>query len=244
MTASSTQDINGERTMKVRDVMTTNVVSVTPDETVGEIAKLLLQQRISAVFVVDDAGLPLGVVSEGDLMRRFETGTERARSWWLRFFADPATLAAEYAKSHGRRARDVMSRPIISVAEDTSLGGAATLLETNRVKRLPVIRDGLVVGVVSRANLVRALASAGAGTTTTADGDRAIREKLMADLKAQPWSSADAHNIIVDGGVVHLWGLVASEEERTATRVAAEQIPGVRAVEDHLVLRPLVVMDA
>lgn len=230
--------------MKVRDVMTTNVVSVTPDETVGEIAKLLLQQRISAVFVVDNAGLPLGVVSEGDLMRRSETGTERARSWWLRLFADPAALATEYAKSHGRRARDVMSRPVVSVTEDAGLGEAATLLETHRIKRLPVVRDGLIVGVVSRANLVRALASAGTGTATTEDRDRAIREKLTADLNAQPWSSADARSIIVDGGVVHLWGLVASEEERVATRVAAEQVPGVRAVEDHLTVRPLVVMDA
>lgn len=230
--------------MKIRDVMTTNVVSVTPDATVEEVARLLLQQRISAVFVVDDSGLPVGVVSEGDLMRRTETGTERARSWWLRLFADSAALATEYAKSHGRRVRDVMSRPVISVDEDASLGEAATLLETHRIKRLPVVRDGTILGVVSRANLVRALASAGTGTVTTEDRDRAIRDRLMAELKDQPWSSADARSVIVADGVVHLWGLVASDEERVATRVLAEQVPGVRAVEDHLIVRPLVQMDA
>jgi CBS domain-containing protein len=153
-------------------------------------------------------------------------------------------LATEYTKSHGRRARDVMSHPVIPVAEDATLSEAATLLETRRIKRLPVIRDGLIVGVISRANLVRALASGAAGSAAAEDRDHAIREKLMTELTAQPWSSADARNIIVDDGVVHLWGLIASEEERVATRVVAEQIPGVRAVEDHLVLRPLVVMDA
>jgi CBS domain-containing protein len=230
--------------MKVRDVMTTSVVSVTSDETVKDIATLLLQQRISAVFVVDDAGFPIGVVSEGDLMRRAETDTERTRSWWLRQFLDSSVLATEYAKSHGRRARDVMSRPVISVSEDTTLNEAATLLETHRIKRLPVFRDGSIVGVISRANLVRALASIDSTPKTTEDLDRSIRDKLAAELKSQPWASADTKNIIVENGVVHLWGLIASEEERTATRVATEQVPGVRAIEDHLVLRPLVRMDA
>lgn len=230
--------------MKIRDVMSTSVVSVPPDATVEEIARLLLKHRISAVLVVDGSGIPLGIVSEGDLMRRIETGTERARSWWLRLLADPAVLAIEYTKSHGRRAGDVMSRPVLSIGEDASLGEAATLMETHRIKRLPVIRDGLVVGVVSRANLVQALASAGTNKPSTEDRDRAIRDRLMTELGRQPWSSPDARHVIVDAGVVHLWGFVTSEEERAATRVAAERISGVRAVEDHLMLRPLVKLEA
>ena len=230
--------------MKVRDVMTGSVVSVTPNETVQEIARLLLQQRISAVFVVDDAGLPVGIVSEGDLMHRTETDTERTRSWWLRFFADPAVLADEYAKSHGRRARDVMSQPVISIGAEATLGEAAMLLETHRIKRLSVVEGGILVGVISRANLVRALASGNAGVTSTERRDRDIRDQITAELNQQPWSSTGRKNIIVDGGVVHLWGLVASDEERRATRVAAEGVSGVQAVEDHLIVRPLVAMDA
>jgi CBS domain-containing protein len=230
--------------MKVRDVMTTSVVSVRPEATVEEIAKLLVEGRISAVFVVDDAGRPLGVVSEGDLMRRAETGTERVRSWWLRFFADPAALASEYAKTHGRRARDVMTTNLVQLGEETSLGEVAALLETNRIKRVPVVREGRIVGVVSRANLVQALAVAKPGTVASSDRDRSIREKLAAELSSQPWASALAKNIIVSDGVVHLWGLVLSEEEGRAMRVAAERIPGVRAVENHLTIQPLVQMEA
>lgn len=230
--------------MKVRDVMTTNVVSVRPEATVEEIAKLLVERRISAVFVVGDDGHPVGVVSEGDLMRRAETGTERVRSWWLRFFADLDQLASEYAKTHGRRARDVMTQNLVHVSEETSLGEVAVLLETHRIKRVPVIRGGRIVGVVSRANLVQALAVAKPGTVAISDHDRSIREKLVAELSSQPWASAWTKNIIVSGGVVHLWGLVHSEEEGRAVRVAAERIPGVRAVETHLTVRPLVQMDA
>lgn len=233
-----------ESRLKVRDVMTTNVVSVRPEATVGEIAKLLVERRISAVFVVNDANRPLGVVSEGDLMRRAETGTERERSWWLRFFADSDQLATEYAKTHGLRARDVMTRTVVHVSEETGLSEVATLLETHRIKRVPVLRGGSIVGVVSRANLVQALATAKSGMVATTDRDRSIRKKLAAELSSQPWASALAKNIIVSDGVVHLWGLVLSEEEGRAMRIAAERIPGVRRVENHLTIWPPVRMDA
>lgn len=228
--------------MKVRDIMTTNPVCVTPDTPVAEIAELLLAKRISAVFVIDDTGVPLGVVSEGDLMRRSETGTEPAspRSWWLRLVADPAALATEYAKVRGRRAQDVMTSPVISVVEDMSLDEVATLLETRCIKRVPVVRNEWIVGVVSRANLLRAWASAKPGDQANDTLDPSIREKLIAELQSQPWASKDPKNIVVNAGIVHLWGVVASEQERTATRVAAEAIPGVRGVEDHLVVMPIV----
>lgn len=230
--------------MKVRDVMATKVVSVGPDARVDEVARLLLKHRISAVLVMDDAGRLLGIVSEGDLMRRAETGTERIRPWWLRLFSDPAVLASDYAKSHGLRARDVMSHPPLTIGGSASLNEAATLLETNRIKRLPVMLDGLVIGVVSRANLVQALASTGTSKTPAETGDSEIREQLMAELAAQPWSSAAARNVIVERGVVHLWGLLASEEERAATRAMAERISGTRVIQDHMIVRPLVMIDA
>lgn len=231
-----------ERRMKVRDVMTTNPVCVTPDTPVAEIAELLLAKRISAVFVIDDSGVPLGVVSEVDLMHRSETGTEEAlssRRWWLRLVASPAALATEYAKTHGRRAQDVMTSPVFSVAEDMRLDEVATLLETRRIKRVPVVRNERVVGVVSRANLLRAWTLAKATDKTDEALDRSIRDQLMAELNAQLWASADPKNIIVKAGVVHLWGIVASEQERTATRIAAEAISGVRGVQDHLVVIPI-----
>jgi CBS domain-containing protein len=226
--------------MKARDVMTTSVVCVSADERVDEIAKRLLEKKISAVFVVDDEGRPVGIVSEGDLMHRVEAGTERARSWWLRLLANPRTLANEYVKSHGLKATDVMTRPLISVSEHTDLAEIATLLETRGIKRVPVIRDGWIVGVVSRANLLRAWASVRSWTGPAKPLDQAIRAQLIEELKAQPWASAEAKSIIVSDGVVHLWGIVATEEERAATRVAAERIEGVQAVEDHLVVMPIV----
>lgn len=226
--------------MKVRDVMTTNPVCVTPDTPVAEIATVLLQRRISAVFVIDDTGVPLGIVSEGDLMRRSETGAERPPSWWLRLMSDPTALAAAYVKVHGSRARDVMTSPVISVAEDNSLDEVATLLETRRIKRVPVIRNGWIVGVVSRADLLRAWASATSSYEPGDALDHSIRDQLTAELRSQPWASADPKTIVVKAGVVHLWGLVASQEERKATRVAADAIPGVRRVEDHLVVLPIV----
>ena len=229
--------------MKVRDVMTAAVASVGPDTAVEGIARLLQGKRISAVPVVDPDDRLVGIVSEGDLVRRPEIGTERPRSWWLRHFGDPTALAADYARTHGLKARDVMTREVAVAAEDLDLAEAATLLETHRVKRLPVVRDGRVVGIVSRADLVRALASAGPVPADAPDADRSIRERLIAALRTQPWVAPHEVNIVVHDGTVHLWGLVRSEEERPAVRVAAERTPHVRAVEDHLVVQPLVRWD-
>ena len=226
--------------MKVREVMMATVVSVAPDTTVQEIARLLLEKRISAVPVLDEEGRLVGIVSEGDLMRRPEIGTKQPSSWWLRHFGDVATLATDYAKAYGLKARDVMTHEVVQVTEDASLADAATLLETHRIKRVPVVRGGRVVGIVSRANLVRAMASAGPVPADSPDADWSIRERLIAALQAQPWAAPHELNVVVHGGTVHLWGLVRSEEERSAVRLTAERTPGVRAVEDHLVVQPLV----
>jgi CBS domain-containing protein len=230
--------------MRAGDIMTTQVVTVGPDAHIGEIAKLLLERRVSAVPVVGPDGGVLGVVSEGDLMRRPEIGTERHRSWWLSLLAGADELAHAYVKSHGLRARDVMSRPAVTVGEDAPLGEVARILEERRIKRVPVVRDdGGLTGIVSRADLLRALAArATAAPGGSSPDDRAIRERLLQTMKGLGFHGVaplGLINVVVTDGVVHLWGLVRSEEQRHALRVAAETTPGVRSVEDHMSIEPL-----
>ena len=190
---------------------------------------------ISAVPVVDKDRRVIGMVSEGDLLHRAETGTERRRSWWLEMMASTNQLAGEYLKSHSGRVKDVMTRDVISVTDTTPVGDIAVLLETNRIKRVPVMRDGKLAGIVSRANLVRALAmTVNERATSDETDDRAIRDKLLAELKAQKWAEVSPANITVKDGVVHLWSSYFSEQEKRALVVAAETIPGVRRVEDHM----------
>ena len=175
------------------------------------------------------------MVSEGDLLHRVETGTEQCRSWWLEMIASTNQLAADYIKSHSGSVKDVMTRDVISVIDTTAVADIAVLLETNRIKRVPVLRDGKLVGIVSRANLVRALAMTISGVPGGAEGDdRSIRDKLLAELKAQKWAEVSPANVTVKDGVVHLWSSYLSEQEKRALLVAAENIPGVRRVEDHM----------
>src|SRR5262249_55682881 len=205
--------------MRAADVMTTAVVTVAPNATVAVIAKLMLEKKISGVPVVDGAGKLVGIVSEGDLLRRVESETERKRPRWLEIFASNTQLAAEYVKSHGRTAKDVMTRDVVSVAEATPLAEIADLLETKRIKRVPVVRDGKLVGIVSRSNLLRAVASgAGASAGGAKPSDTTIREKLLAELRKQKWADPTESNVVVTNGGVHLWGTVLSEEGRRALR--------------------------
>ena len=233
--------------MRAMDVMTTNVITVDANTSVQEVARLLSERGISGVPVVDAADRLVGIVSEGDLLHRVETGTERVssrrRSWWLDTIASDQELARDYVKSHGRAARDVMTREVVSVTEKTDLAEIAMLLETKRIKRVPVLRDGKLVGIVSRANLVRALAVTKSDRAVdVVEDDRAIRAKLLAELmgqewfKTQDWFKIWAADVIVKDRVVHFW-LAAnqSEEERQALRVAAENIVGVRRVEEHII---------
>jgi CBS domain-containing protein len=224
--------------MKARDIMVAPVVTVTPHASVKDVAALLLERRISAVPVVDTQGKVVGIVSEGDLMRRAEAGTERRRSWWLRALVAPENLASEYVKAHARKVSDVMTRNVVSATPDTPIHELATLLEKNAIKRVPIVRDGQLVGIVSRANLIQAVASARKGLEIP-QTDMIIREKLLAHLRAQPWARTGLLNVMVNDGVVDLWGFTTSDVERQAIRVAAEELPGVRAVNDHLMGRPL-----
>jgi CBS domain-containing protein len=218
--------------MKARDIMSTPVITVGPDTPVREIAGLLFKHRISAVPVLEDGKLA-GIVSEADLMHRHEIGTDDRRpdSWWGRFLG-PDRSVASYVKSHATRARDVMSANVVSVGPDTPLARIAKLLDRHQVKRVPVLDDGELVGIVSRSNLVQALADSPWLEARGAD-DEAIHARLLAELERQPWWRSLMSNVVVSDGVVHYYGGFDSETHKDAARVAAENVPGVRGVEDH-----------
>ena len=221
--------------MRAVEVMTTKVITVGENASVAEVAKLLAERGISAVPVVDKDDRVIGMVSEGDLLHRTETGTEKCRSWWLEMMASTNQLAGDYIKSHSANVKDVMTRDVISVSDTTPLADIAILLEANRIKRVPVVRDGKLVGIVSRANLVRALAMTVNEPPSSVElDDRTIRDELLAELKAQKWAEVSPANVTVKDGVVHLWSSYLSEQEKRALVVAAENTPGVRRVEDHM----------
>jgi CBS domain-containing protein len=224
--------------MKAQDIMTTGVVSVGPDATVNAIIRLMIDHHISGVPVVDADGTVLGVVSEGDLVRRREIGTAKRYSWWLDLISDPATRAQEYIKSHAAAARDLMTAPAITVTEAATISEIADVLERNHIKRVPVVRGNKIVGIVSRANIVQLLAAAKRLEVPVGASDLTIRKRVQETLDKQPWSGVRTTNVTVSNGVVELWGVVSSEAERTASRVAAENTAGVKRVEDKRVVRP------
>lgn len=219
--------------MLVRDVMVAPVITVEPSASVQEVAKLLLEKRISAVPVLDGDGKLVGIVSEGDLLHRVEAGTERHRSWWLQALIERDRLADEYVKSHGRKVSDVMTRNVITASPETPLHEVASLMEKNAVRRLPILENGQLVGIVSRANLLQAVASARQIHDVT-PSDTEIRDRILASLKKEKWAHTGLLNVTVSNGVVDIWGLAESEAERKAIRVAAESTPGVDVVHDNL----------
>ena len=224
--------------MKAADVMVHTVVTIGPDATVGEVADLLLTHRISGVPVVDGNGRIVGIVSEGDLLRRAESGTEQRRSHWLEWMTPGQTLAAEFVKSHSRRVSDIMTRRVISVAPDAPLNEVATVMEKNGVKRVPVVENDKLVGILSRANLVQALAALSKRAAPATVGDVELRASVIAQLQAQPWTHPSLLNVIAHDGTIELWGIVDSAAEKRAVRVAAELTPGVKNVADNLMVRP------
>lgn len=229
--------------MRAMDVMTTDVITVGPNMAIQDVARLLAERGISGVPVVDASGDLVGVISEGDLLHRAEIGTahrhrERRRSWWLDDFA--AELARDYVKSHGRTVSDLMTRDVVSVDEQADLADVAALLEAKRIKRVPVIRDGKVVGIISRANIVRAVgATKGAAPREGENDDRSIRARLLGELRGEEWAKVWPEDVIVRDGVVHFWlSDNEPEEKREALRVAAETIAGVHSVKEHLLPAP------
>ncbi len=220
--------------MRARDVMVRDVVTVTPDTDIEEAVKLLVAHDISALPVVDGHANLVGIISEADLIHRPEIGAERRRPWWLEAVTPAATLADEFSKAHGKKVGEMMTRDVVSTTEDTPLSEIAALLEHKRIKRVPITRDGKVVGVVSRANLIQALASLVGDLEESPTTDRKIRDDLLNKLKQQSWTDFGARNVIVSRGVVHLWGLVSSDSERKALIALAESVPGVTRVADEM----------
>jgi CBS-domain-containing membrane protein len=225
--------------MKASDIMVSNVITVPITATVGEAAATLLNSHISGAPVLGEKGELVGIVSEGDLMRRPETGTSKPPSWWLELISSERSLATEYIRSHSRKVADVMSRNVITASPDTPLGDIAALLERNRIKRVPIVEGGKIVGIVSRANILQALASATKKLPSLASAsDAELRKKVIARLAAEKWRPTML-TVTVQDGTVDLWGLVHSSEEKKAARLVAELTPGVRTVVDNIVVQPV-----
>lgn len=221
--------------MKARDVMTSPPITVGPETPVSEIAALLIERRISGVPVIDGRGRIVGIVTEGDLLRRRETQTARQRPQWLQLLIDRSIQAADFVQAHGSLARDVMTAEVITVTPDTELADIASLMEKHRIKRVPVVDGDQPLGIVSRANLLYGLVAyrtRPAAAATASDVD--LRRAVVARLQSEQWAGADRLNIVVSGGIVHLWGTVKSDEQRRALQVAAREVPGVTEVVDHL----------
>jgi CBS domain-containing protein len=221
--------------MHAVDVMVRDVVTVHPDIDVADAIKLLSEHDISALPVVDEAGNLIGMLSEADLIHRAEIGTEKHRPWWLEAVTGATTLAEEFAKSHGKKVGEVMTDGVIAVTEETPLSEIAAVFERKRIKRVPVVKDGKLVGIVSCSNLIQALASVIGMVDEHNDTDRKIRLELLARLKDQPWTGFGDRNITVGNRVVHLWGLVGSEAERKALLALAEGVSGVSRVSDEMI---------
>ena len=225
--------------MRASDVMSTPVVAAGPRITVQHVARMMINHRVSGIPIIEEDGQLIGIITEGDLLRRVEAGTERQRSRWSEWFLPNSRAAADYVKSHARRVADIMTRDVVTVSEFAALGEIADLMEQHRIKRVPVVHDGKLVGVVSRADLLRTLTSVTVSVSDE-DGDRSVRNRLLTELRQHKWAALlNEADIIVSDGVVHLWGVVGSKEERQALRIVAENTPGVRDVDDHTILGPL-----
>jgi len=218
--------------MKARNVMTWGAITVGPDESVARAVQLMLQNKVSGLPVVDDKGRLLGIVTEGDFLRRGELGTQRQRPRWLEFLLGPGRLAAEYVQASGQKVAQVMTPEVKTITSESPLEEVVRLMERHRVKRLPVVEDGKLIGIVSRADLLHALGSIAREVKPTSSDDATIREQIIAECAKQRW--APHINVVVRDGVVGLWGVITDDRKREAFIVAAENVPGVKAVNDHL----------
>jgi CBS domain-containing protein len=221
--------------MNAGDVMTQSTVTVDPEASIEHAIHLMLKRRISGLPVVDNTGALVGIVTEGDLLRRAELGTQKRRPRWIEFLIGPGRLASEYVSACGRKVHEVMTTPVHTVTENVPLPEVVEMMEARQVKRLPVVRDGQVVGIVSRANLLRALVSIARDSEPVGMTDFLIRQHVLSELGKQSWAPVALVDVIVKNGIVHLWGTLTDERQRQGIRVIAENTPGVKQVEDHLV---------
>ena len=219
--------------MRAHQIMTRPVYSVLPEATIAEAANIMLQRHISGLPVVDAVGKLVGIVSEGDLIRRSEIGTQRKRSRWLKFLLGAGEAATDFVHEHGRKISEVMTRVPLTITEDTTLEEIVTSMETNGVKRLPVMREGKLVGIVSRANLLQAVASLSREIPDPTADDDHIRKRIIDSLQKNDWCPFGL-SVVVRDGIVHLSGLITEERSRQAAIVGAENVSGVKKVHDHL----------
>ena len=223
--------------MRADDIMSVDVVTVSPDTHVRDVARKLLDRGVSAVPVVDNRGHILEIISEGDLMRRRETGGERRPSWWLSLLSTTKENAETYVKTHGLHAKDVMTRNVIAVSESTPVTEIAEILEKHRIKRVPVVHQGKIVGIVSRANLLHGLVVQ--KLEPASQDSAAVRKAVIDELRA---TGADTMiDVVVSDGTVHLWGAVGSVAQKEALQVAAENVAGVEFVVSHVGIFPQIV---
>ncbi len=226
--------------MRAHEIMTSKVFTVKPGTSIAEIAMLMATERISGLPVVDDDGRMIGIVSETDLLHRAETGTERKRKWWISLFIDTDMRARDFIKGHGHTAADVMSRFVVSVRDDATLAEVADMLDTNDLKRVPVLKAGQLVGIITRGDLVRALANAEATRPTGVGvGDNGqLQKALNARIDQQSWVNPSYLNVIATDKTVELWGFVSSEDQRRALLILVRELAGDRVVADHLAIGP------
>lgn len=225
--------------MKAQDLMTRKVQTAILTTPIRQIVKLMVSGGFSAVPVVDGQRRVLGIVSEGDLLRRAEIGTERRRAWWAKLINDPRDEARDYVKSRGSKARDVMTRPVISVSPATSASDIADLMEKWHIKRVPVVRAGKLVGIVSRRDLMRAIGAVEPEAPKASMNDKALREKLRKQIAKEDWVDTALVNFVVEKGRVDIFGVVPSRAQADALRVMAEGVKGVRDVKDNLTVIPI-----
>lgn len=223
-----------EDAMLVADLMTSNVVSVLPETTLADAARIMLARHVSGLPVVDRSEKLVGMVTEGDLLRRTELGTEGEEPSWLKAFLMPSSLAQDYVHSHGRHVSEVMSTHPLSVSPDAPIREATELMRRKHIKRLPVLHEGKLVGVISRADLLTALARKLIATTEKCS-EQEIGDHILAEIKRQRWAPKSGIRVSVNGNVVDLEGVIFSDAERQAVRVIAENAPGVKEVHDNMV---------
>jgi CBS-domain-containing membrane protein len=220
--------------MKAQDIMTRDVITVRPDTSVRDIAALMVEKHISGVPVLTGDDKIIGMVSQSDLLHRAEVGTERKRKWWFRLFADSNALAREYAKAHGLKAHDVMSRYVVTVRDDAELRDVADILDNHRIKRVPVVQKGHLVGIVTRGDLVRALSQVQISKAVKKIDNAALHKTLHDRIRTQSWINESYISLTVDDGVVELWGFVDTADQHNALRALVEETEGVSRVDDKI----------
>ena len=224
--------------MLAEQIMTSHVITVSPQTSISEIAELMTRHRISGLPVLGEDGNLVGIVSETDLLHRAETATEKQRKWWVALFLDPDMRARDFIKVHGRTAADVMSHFVISIPHDAPLATVANILEANNLKRAPVLKQGKLVGIITRGDLVKAFVDADAMRSAPHREPGALQKAINDRLAKQSWLNPTYINVIVTDEAVEIRGIVQSEDQHRALEILVAELAGSRRVESHVTVGP------